>query len=190
MPQPDRLLQQYPWARFVLVPDTIVPHRVPFALARRFQQICNTVLAGILADEEVTAPIAYHAIALIEDFPGIDQSRLATLMGIDRTNVGQIVDDLEAKGLVQRRVNGADRRARELRATARAKHLRRRMRPKVLAAQAGIIEPLTPAERMLLVDLLTRVVQANEAHARPGAGRKPPRRKAVEPKSAGKAHRT
>jgi hypothetical protein len=43
---------------------------------------------------------------------------------------------------------------------------------------------------MLLVDLLTRVVQANEAHARPGAGRKPPRRKAVEPKSAGKAHRT
>ena len=50
-----------------------------------------------------------------------------------------IIDDLEAKGLVQRRVNGADRRARELRATARATGLRRRMRPKVLAAQAGTV---------------------------------------------------
>jgi hypothetical protein len=61
------------------------------------------------------------------------------------------------------------------------------MRPKVLAAQAGIIEPLMPAERMLLVDLLTRVVEANEAHARPGAGRRPPRRKAPEPQPIGKA---
>jgi ribosomal protein L4 len=28
-----------------------------------------------------------------------------------------------------------------------------------------------------LVDLLTRVVEFNEIHARPGAGRRPPRRK-------------
>ena len=71
------------WAQFVLSPDTIVPHRVPFALARRLQQICYTVLVGILADEEVSAPMAYHALALIGDFPGIDQSRLAVVMGID-----------------------------------------------------------------------------------------------------------
>ena len=162
----------YPWAKFVLSPDTIVPHRVPFALARRFQQVCNTVLAAILADEEVSVPLAYHALALIEDFPAIDQRRLAVLMGIDRTNVGQIIDDLEAKGLVQRRINGADRRARELRVTPRAANLRRRMRPRVLAAQAGVLTSLKPAERVLLIDLLTRVVEANGIHARPGAGRR------------------
>jgi DNA-binding MarR family transcriptional regulator len=189
MPQKGSLLQQYPWARFVLAPDTIVPHRVPFALARRFQQICNTVLAGILAGEAVSAPVTYHALALIDDFPGIDQSRLAILMGIDRTNVGQIIDDLEARGLVQRRVNGADRRARELRVTPRAKNLRLRMRPKVLAGQAGILEPLTAAERMLLVDLLTRVVEANEIHARSGAGRRPPRRKTAASQTTGERKR-
>ena len=51
MPRKNRLLQQYPWAKFVLSPDTIVPHRVPFALARRLRQVCNTVLANILARE-------------------------------------------------------------------------------------------------------------------------------------------
>ena len=170
---------QYPWAKFVLSSDTIVPHRVPFALARRFQQICNTVLAETLAGEEVSAPLAYHALALVDDFPGVEQRRLAELMGIDRTNVGQIVDELEAKGLVRRSVNGADRRARELRLTARAVNLRRRMRPKVLAAQASVLTPLKSAERVLLIDLLTRVVQANEIHARPGAGRRPPGKRKV-----------
>jgi len=99
------------------------------------------------------------------------------LMGIDRTNVGQIVDELEAKGMVRRRVNGVDRRARELSVTARAAKLRRLMRPRVLAAQGSVLAPLKPAERVLLVDLLTRVVEANEIHARPGAGRRRPRKR-------------
>jgi DNA-binding MarR family transcriptional regulator len=172
---------QYPWAKFVLSHDTIVPHRVPFALARRFQQVCNTVLVETLAGGEVSAPLSYHALALVDDFPGIEQRRLAVLMGIDRTNVGQIVDELEAKGLVRRCVNGADRRARELRLTRRAVNLRRRMRPKVLAAQASVLTPLKPAERVALIDLLTRVIQANEIHARPGAGRRQPRKRKAVP---------
>jgi DNA-binding MarR family transcriptional regulator len=178
MPREDSFKRLYPWAKFILSLDTIVPHRVPFALARRFQQVCNTMLAATLAGEEVSAPLAYHALALIEDFPGIDQRRLAQLMGIDRTNVGQIVDALAAKGFVERRIGDADRRARELRATRRAVSLRHRMRPKVLATQAAVLAPLKPAERVQLVDLLTRVVEANEIHARPGAGRRRPQRKA------------
>ena len=174
MAKKDTLQGEHRWAKFVLSPDTIVPHRVPFALARRLQQICNTVLVGILADEEVSSPMAYHALALIEDFPGIDQSRLAVLMGIDRTNTGQIVDNLEAKRLVRRSVSDTDRRARELRVTPRAVSLRQRMRPRVLAGQAAVLAPLKPAERVLLIDLLTRVVEANEVHARPGVGRRRP----------------
>ena len=98
-------------------------------------------------------------------------------MGTDRTNVGQVVDNLEAEGLVERRVSGVDRRARHLYATARATELRDRMRPKVLAAQAAVLAPLEPAEREVLIDLLTRVVEGNEVEARPGAGRRPPRKK-------------
>jgi MarR family transcriptional regulator, temperature-dependent positive regulator of motility len=184
----DGLQHRYPWARIVQSPDTIVPHRVPFPLARRFHQICATVLAETLADEELPAPLRYAALACVDDFPGIDQRRLALLAGIDRTNVGQIVDELEAKGLVERRINGADRRARQLYPTPRGRDLRRRMRPKMLAGQARILQALTPKERELLIDLLTRVIEANEAHARPGAGRRPPRKRGATTSPKGERH--
>jgi MarR family transcriptional regulator, temperature-dependent positive regulator of motility len=168
------LESRYPWAKVVLSPGTIVPHRVPFQLARRFQQICVAVLAETLAGEELSAPLRYAALACIEDFPGIDQRRLARLAGIDRTAIGQIIDELEVKGLVERRINGADRRGREVHATARGRDLRRRLRAKLLAAQDRIMAPLAPKERTSLIDLLTRVVEANDTYARPGAGRRPP----------------
>ena len=41
--------RRFPWAKFVVAPDTIVPHRVPFPLARRFQQICTAYLAEVYA---------------------------------------------------------------------------------------------------------------------------------------------
>jgi MarR family transcriptional regulator, temperature-dependent positive regulator of motility len=177
MPKID-LVKRYPWARNAASADTIVPHRVPFPLARRFHQICATVVAEVYAGEELRM-LDYAALACLDDFPGIDQRHLARLMGVDRTNVGQIVDELEASGLVDRRVNGDDRRARELRATARGQKLRRDLRPKLLDAQARILAPLTPKEQVLLIELLARVVEANEVHARPGAGRRRPQRKAI-----------
>jgi MarR family transcriptional regulator, temperature-dependent positive regulator of motility len=181
MPRKTPLQRQYPWVHFEPSSGKVIAQQVPIALARRLYQIFSTLVADVLANEQVSSPLAYHALALIDDNPAIDQRRLAALMGIDRTNVGQIVDDLETKGLVERRVNGADRRARELRVTASAADLRRRMLPKNLAAQAAVLAALNPAERVVLVDLLTRVVEANEIHAKPGAGRRPPKKRAYPP---------
>jgi tripartite-type tricarboxylate transporter receptor subunit TctC/DNA-binding MarR family transcriptional regulator len=178
MPHQGALEKRYPWARIASSADTIVPHRVPFPLARRFAQICTTVVAEAYAGEELRT-MEYAALACLDDFPGIDQRQLARLMGVDRTNVGQIVEELEARGLIDRRVNGDDRRARELRATARGQKLRRDLRPKLLAAQAGVLAPLTLKEQCQVIDLLARVVEANEVHARPGAGRRRPQRKAA-----------
>ena len=171
-------LLQPVWLRPTAVADSIVPHRVPFPLARRFQQICATIIAQAYADEDLR-PMTYSALACVDDFPGLDQRRLAALMGVDRTNVGQLVDELEAQGLIKRHINGADRRARELRLTQGGERKRRQLRPKLLAAQARMLAPLTPAEQDMLIELLIRVVEANEVHARPGAGRRPRRRKAT-----------
>jgi DNA-binding MarR family transcriptional regulator len=172
------------WRRPAAVADSIVPHRVPFPLARRFQQISATIIAEAYADEDLR-PMTYSALACVDDFPGIDQRRLAALMGVDRTNAGQIVDELEVKGLIERHINGADRRARELRLTRDGERKRRQLRPKLLAAQARMLAPLTAAEQDMLIELLIRVVEANEAHARPGAGRRPPRRKTISTSAGG-----
>jgi DNA-binding MarR family transcriptional regulator len=162
------------WLQFTAIEDSVVPHHVPYPLVRRLEQIFAWTAADAVAGELTETPPQYAAVAVLADFPAIDQRRLAILMGLDRTNVGQLIDQLEAKGLVERRINASDRRARALHLTAEGKALRRRLRPKMVAAQARVLSPLAPAEQDMLIDLLIRVVRANESNARPGAGRRKP----------------
>jgi DNA-binding MarR family transcriptional regulator len=183
-----RQLPQPQWPhRPVPVVDGAVHYRIPLALARQFQQICVTAQAEALAGEVITAPMRYAALACIDDFPAIEQRRLATMIGADRTNVVQIVDELEAVGLIERRVSEADRRSRELTVTNKGRTLRRRLRPKVLASQALIMASLPPAEQDFLIDLLARVIGANQAYLRPGAGRRRPRSSTIR-QEGGAAH--
>lgn len=142
-------------------------------LARRLHQVCTAAAAEALGGEEITA-LEYGILAWLQDDPGIDQNALAARMGIDRTTASMLVSGLEAHGYVDRRTNPADRRARQLRLTEAGTALRDRLRPRVLDCQARILSVLEPAERTTLLDLLVRVVVANEAYARPGAGRRKP----------------
>jgi DNA-binding MarR family transcriptional regulator len=156
------------------VPDTpapIVLYRVPGYLARRFQQICATFITESLAKDGLTQ-LQFAAMAAIYGVPGIDQRRLAETLGIVPVNAGGIVDQLEAMGIVERRIDGSDRRARQLYLTARGLKLRQRLLPANRAANARVLEPLAPRDRVLLIDLLVRVIEGNAAHARPGAGRR------------------
>jgi DNA-binding MarR family transcriptional regulator len=169
------------WPSAPAVPGSIVPHRVPFPLSRCFQQICATVIAETLAGEPITSTMHYPALACIQDAPGIDQARLASLLSIDRASAGTLIDELEQLGLIERRVSEADRRARELFLTPSGDKLRRRIRPKLLAAQTKVLSVLKPAEQDQLINLLTRVIEGNSEHVRPGAGRRRPiRRNAAE----------
>ena len=145
----------------------------PSALARRFHQICATVVAQALAGEDLT-PMQYAVLAYLYVQPDIDQNGLAARLGVDRASTSQLLDHLEKAGLVDRRVNGTDRRARLLCLTRRGTKLRERLHPIGRAAEARILETLSASERETLVTLLARVVSANEAYARPGAGRRKP----------------
>jgi DNA-binding MarR family transcriptional regulator len=148
--------------------------RIATPLARRFSQICTAALADMTAEAGLN-PLQYAALSYLFDEPDIDQNGLAARLGIDRTSAGQIVDQMEERGLVDRRINGADRRARLLRLTGRGTKLRERLRPRAHLVQARLLATLTPAEREILLELLVRVIEANEVHARPGAGRRKPK---------------
>jgi MarR family transcriptional regulator, lower aerobic nicotinate degradation pathway regulator len=148
--------------------------RTPLSLARRFLQICITATAETLAGENMT-PMEFGVLAYLSKVtgtPDIDQNGLAARLGIDRASTSQLVDHLTAMGLVERRVNGADRRARLLRLTPRGERLRARLHPTQIASQMRILASLTPDERELLLDLLVRVVESNAGLARPGSGRR------------------
>jgi DNA-binding MarR family transcriptional regulator len=157
----------------VVLKSGIPIRRVPSPLARRFAQICAATSAEMASDAGLTA-LQFGALAYLFDEPDIDQNGLAARLGVDRTSIGQLIDQMEAKGLFDRRVNGADRRAKLLRLTARGRKLREQLRPKAHLVNARLLSALTPAEREIFLKLLVRVIEANEAYARPGAGRRKP----------------
>jgi DNA-binding MarR family transcriptional regulator len=149
--------------------------RYPIALARRFYQIATAVTAEVHENENTgLRHLEFGVMVRLHDTPGLDQNSLADCLALDRTTISTLVFRLEQLGLIQRAVNGADRRARVLRLTAKGKTLHDRVREKTTAAQARILSVLAPAERRSLVDLLARVIEANQAYARPGAGRRRP----------------
>ena len=112
---------------------------------------------------------------MIDNHPEIDQSRLAKVVAIDKTNTGRLVDQLEAKGLVERRPNDSDRRVWMLRCTPLGYKTRKRLRLRALATQDKLLSSLKPADRELFIDLMSHVVTANEKYVRPGAGRRKPK---------------
>lgn len=150
-------------------------HRVPAHLARRFNQICVGAMAEFMAPEGIM-PREYAVLATIDDAPGLDQRTLASRLGIDAVTAGEMVDRLEAMGLLDRRIHPADRRARALTLTARGARMRNRLIAPGKAAHERIMAPLSASERKLFVDFLVRIVEANEGYARPGNGRRRPRR--------------
>jgi DNA-binding MarR family transcriptional regulator len=154
----------------------LASHRVPAHLARRFHQICLGVTAEILDREDLT-PMLFGVMAAVVEEPGSGQRHLANRMGVDAVNLGQMIEILEQKGLVKRQIDPADRRARQLFVTPRGAALRRRLRPSLLAVQDRLLAPLAKAERAALLDMLARVIEANNAYARPGNGRRKPRRR-------------
>ena len=157
----------------------LTDYRVPAHLARRFHQICVGALAEAIEPAGIT-PGEYAVLVAIVDRAGLDQHRLAVALGIDPVSAGQRIDRLEAMGLIDRRVHPGDRRARVLNASRRGAALRRRLKPLALTAQERIMAPLTAAERELFLKFLTRIVEGNQSYARPGNGRRRPRRKGPE----------
>ena len=155
-------------------------HRVPAYLARRFHQICLGVTAEILDGEGLTQLLWGLMVAIAEE-PGSGQRHLAKRVGVDAVTLGQLIETLEQKGLVKREIDPDDRRARQLFITPRGVELRGRLRPPLLAAQERLLTSLTKAERHSLLNMLVRVIESNDAYARPGNGRRKPRRRSSAP---------
>jgi DNA-binding MarR family transcriptional regulator len=163
--------------------------RVATALARRFYQICVTLSADSVTEADLT-PLQFAVLACLNKRngePGIDQNGLAARLGVERSHVSLLVEELGKRDLVERRVNGADRRARILRLTPKGEGAFDRLRKKNTAANERVLDPLTAKERELLFDLLIRVIKQNTAHARPGAGR---RKRRPNQSKAGKGQST
>lgn len=160
------------WGKRVVVLGNGVPvQRVPVSLARRFNQICMAVAAEVAAEEDLTA-LELGALTYLREKSGLGQNDLAARLGIDRSNTSLLLDQLEQRKLVERHVNGIDRRAKLVHLTPLGTEVRERLRPKGGLAQARVLEPLAPDDRERFLDMLIAIIDANEAYVRPGAARR------------------
>ena len=147
-------------------------HSVPTAIARRFHQICAAKTFEVVGQAGLT-PLQYGVLIHLNTLtgrPGIEQNKLADRLNIDRNTASLLIEQLAKKKLVERRVNGADRRARLLNLTSKGEKVFARLRPIHLAANESILAPITPRERALLIDLLIRVIEGNLTRQSAAAG--------------------
>jgi DNA-binding MarR family transcriptional regulator len=86
------------------------------------------------------------------------QRELAQSLHFDASNVTDIVDRLEERGLVSRTIDPSDRRVRRLVVTAEGEALRRKLFERAL--DEAPIQSLTSAELLQLRDLLAKIAPA------------------------------
>ncbi|MBW0114917.1 MarR family transcriptional regulator [Pseudonocardia sp. KRD-169] len=119
---------------------------------RSYLRAVDEVVAGVPG-----GPRGYQVLAAAGRGEAGSQLALAQHLGVDRTVMTYLIDDLEGAGLVERRPDPADRRARLLSLTddgsARLCAVERALR----SAEDAVLAPLAADERTVLRDLLARI---------------------------------
>lgn len=135
--------------------------RMPGHLIRRLHQISTHVFMTRTREAGFDlTPVQFAALDAIRKSPGIDQAGLAEAVAKDRATIGAVADRLEQKGLVSRKVNARDKRARKLALTDEGEALVAALRPLVEQLQAEILPGLDEAEYRLFVELAAKAARA------------------------------
>lgn len=144
------------------------PHTIwdrPGYLIRRLHQIHVAMFIEQVADGQVT-PIQFGLLSVLMMRPGIDQATIGEEMGLDPANVAEILKRLEDRGLVSRVVDPLNRRRKLCLTTSAGKKFVQRYQRDMQLSQQQLLEPLAPAERRTFLDLLARLVEANNESGR------------------------
>lgn len=148
--------------------DTSAPIDIdlqPGHLIRRLHQIAVGVFVQEAGESGVT-PVQYAALQVVHNQPGIDQRTLARAIALDASTTGGVVDRLEARGWLERRMSPEDRRARQLFLTPEGAQGLAGMIGPMLRAQEQILAPLSTRQRADLMRLLQVLVTQNNALSR------------------------
>jgi DNA-binding MarR family transcriptional regulator len=135
--------------------------RVGFAVKERM----------IDALEETGLSSYHHAIlALLAEEPRETQAMIADALGFDRSHLVGVLDELEERGLIERRRDPDDRRRHLVNLTPAGKEALRRLRAVAKRVDDEFFEPLDAAERKTLTELLARLASFHDARYRSNGG--------------------
>ena len=137
----------------------------PGHLIRRMQQIAVAIFVEECADFDLTS-VQYASLVGIRENPGIDATRLSSVIFFDRATLGNVLERLESKGLIYRTGRPGDKRIKVLNLTDMGRKVLNDVTPFVERAQVRMLETLAEPDRAKLIDLLKGLVASADATSR------------------------
>lgn len=139
-----------------LIPPELRGH-LGFLLAKSKQRLAEDLNAVLPAD----GPSLRHfaVLSVIGWRGGQRQTDLGDALGLDRTTIMKVVDDLERRGMLSRARRAEDRRAYTVGLTEQGRAWRESVLPLIVEHEERFLEPLSPGERALLQEMLLRLVE-------------------------------
>ncbi|SMH46505.1 MarR family winged helix-turn-helix transcriptional regulator [Azospirillum agricola] len=135
-------------------------------------------------------PAQFSVLTIIGRNPGLRQSQVSNALSIKRTNFVPLLDSLEARGLVKRKLATTDRRSHALHLTAKGAVLVKELNALWTQHEQRIRDQIGEEGRTRLLELLGRLVEfggpgladeGDAAEAPPAKPRKPRAPKASPP---------
>lgn len=133
-------------------------HRFRFGLqfsllARQWRQAIEKRLEEAGLTDATWKPLVHLAAA----GDGITQKDLASLVGVDGSTLVRLLDILSDKGMVERRTDKADRRAKQLFLTSAGRTAVAEIRAQLDGAEAELLKGIDDQEIATVLNVLTRI---------------------------------
>lgn len=129
---------------------------LPELLGYRLRLAQQAVFRDFAASVQGLSPGRVGLLILIDANPGVTQSRLAEAASRDRSTMVGVVDQLEGRGLIERR-RGSDRRTNGLWLTRPGRVLLGRALRAIARHERRIASAMSAAERRQLLGLLGKI---------------------------------
>jgi DNA-binding MarR family transcriptional regulator len=144
-------------------PDRLPLWSRPGYLVRRLHQIHSALFAEECKSFGIT-PVQYGLLTALHHHPGSDQVTLGAELGIDRSNVADVLARLAERGLARRAKGAADRRTMLAYLTPAGTALMRTMHGAMQRSQERLLAPLPPEQRTAFLAMLVALVDGNSEH--------------------------
>lgn len=128
----------------------------------RLWRAMHTRTADLLGSVGLT-PALFALLNVIGAREGAIQQELGSALGIDRSTMVSLIDQLESSGLAKRRPSATDRRAREIAITPKGRRLLQQARRLISQVEGEVLAGLTARERNELLTLLRRALESAPA---------------------------
>jgi DNA-binding MarR family transcriptional regulator len=134
----------------------------PGFLIRRLQQISVAIFISECssAELEITA-VQWGVLSIVSEYPGVGQIEISEELGLDRSNVANVVERLTKRGLLKQKLSAADQRKKEINITKAGAKVMDELEGCAQRFQRKLLSPLTEDERGVFIELLTRLVREN-----------------------------